>query len=84
MPNYISAQLLLGESDLTPTGARQVHPQVQLGEDLGIEGAPAGLPSAGGLVEDGWTACTAPVLGIKVAIQRQPAVEDLDRARRSW
>ena len=50
---------------------------VKLGEDLGIEGAPASLPSADELVDDGWTACTAPDTGIKIAVQQQATVEDL-------
>lgn len=78
VPNFVSAQLLLERADLTPYTVRDKYIRtVQLGEDLGIEGAPAGLPSAGELVDDGWTACTAGGVGIKVAIQRQPTVEDL-------
>ena len=78
VPNYVSAQLLLGESDLTPYTVRDKYIRtVQLGEDLGIEGAPAGLPSSDELVDDGWTSCTAEGVGIKVALQQQPAVEDL-------
>ncbi len=78
VPNYVSAQLLLQQADLTPFTVRDKYIRtVQLGEDLGIEGAPAGLPAAGELVDDGWTACTASGVGIKVAIQEQAAVEDL-------
>lgn len=78
VPNYVSAQLLLQDAELTPFTVRDKYIRtVQLGEDLGIEGAPAGLPSAEELVDDGWTACTAPGAGIKVAIQQRPTVEDL-------
>lgn len=78
VPNYVSAQLLLGKPDLTPFTVRDKYIRtVQLGDDLGIEGAPAGLPSAAELVDDGWTACTGSGVGIKVAVQQQPAVEDL-------
>jgi hypothetical protein len=78
VPNYVSAQLLLEQADLTPYTVRGKYIRtVQLGEDLGIEGAPAGLPSADELVDDGWTACTGPGVGIKVAIQDDPTVEDL-------
>ncbi len=78
VPNYVSAQLLLEEAALTPFTVRDKYIRtVQLGEDLGIEGAPAGLPSADELVDDGWTACTAPGAGIKVAIQQQASVADL-------
>ena len=45
VPNYVSAQLLLGDAELTPFTVRDKYIRtVQLGEDLGIEGAPAGLP----------------------------------------
>src|SRR5688572_24701877 len=54
VPNYISAQLLLGESDLTPYQVRDKYiREVTLGEDLGIDDAPAGLPDPEGLIQDG-------------------------------
>ncbi|NPD04717.1 hypothetical protein HN031_08480 [Nocardioides sp. zg-1308] len=78
VPNYVSAQLLLEQAELTPYTVRDKYIRtVQLGEDLGIEGAPAGLPAADELVDDGWTACTADGFGIKVAVQQEPGVEDL-------
>lgn len=78
VPNYVSAQLLLGSAELTPYTVRDKYIRtVQLGPDLGIEGAPAGLPSVDELVDDGWTACTADGAGIKVAVQQTPPVEHL-------
>ena len=78
VPNFVSAQLLLGEAELTPFTVRDKYIRtVQLGEDLGIEGAPAGLPAAAQLVDDGWTACTGDGLGIKIAVQQTPTVDDL-------
>lgn len=78
VPNYVSAQLLLGESDLTPFQVRDKYiREVTLGEDLGIDDAPAGLPDPEGLIQDGWTACTSPAAGIQIAIDRQPAVNEL-------
>ena len=78
VPNYVSAQLLIGEAELTPFTVRDKYIRgVQLGEDLGIEGAPAGLPSPDELVDDGWTACTAAGAGIKLAVQASPSVDDL-------
>ena len=78
VPNYISAQLLLGESDLAPFQVRDKYiREVTLGEDLGIDDAPAGLPDPDGLIQDGWTACTAPGTGIQVASIAQPAVNEL-------
>ena len=78
VPNYVSAQLLLGQAELTPFTVRDKYIRtVQLGEDLGIDAAPASLPSADELVDDDWTACTGAGLGIKLAVQRTPTVEDL-------
>ena len=78
VPNYVSAQLLLGEADLTPFQVRDKYiREVTLGEDVGIDDAPASLPDPDGLIQDGWTACTAPDAGIKVALDDQPAVTEL-------
>lgn len=78
VPNYISAQLLLGQSDLTPFQVRDKYiREVTLGEDLGIDDAPAGLPDPDRLIQGGWTACTAPGAGIQVAVNRTPAVNEL-------
>ncbi|GIM62924.1 hypothetical protein Pve01_93370 [Planomonospora venezuelensis] len=78
VPNYVSAQLLIGDAELTPFTVRDKYIRtVQLGEDLGIDAAPASLPAAGELVDDGWTACTGAGVGIKLAVQRTPTVEDL-------
>lgn len=78
VPNYISAQLLLGESDLTPYQVRDKYiREVTLGEDLGIDDAPAGLPDPEGLIQDGWTACTSAGTGIQLALGRRPAVDEL-------
>lgn len=72
VPNYISAQLLLGESDLTPYQVRDKYiRQVTLGEDLGIDDAPAGLPEPDELIQDGWTACTAEDAGIRLSLQNE-------------
>ncbi|PVG82372.1 hypothetical protein DDE18_12895 [Nocardioides gansuensis] len=78
VPNYLSAQLLLGDAELTPFTVRDKYiRKVTLGPDLGIEGAPAGLPAADELVQGGWTACTAPEQGIKVTVTREPEVTEL-------
>ncbi|HXH80080.1 type VII secretion protein EccB [Nocardioides sp.] len=78
VPNYISAQLLLGQADLTPFQVRDKYiREVTLGEDLGIDDAPAGLPDPDRLIQDGWTACTSPDAGIQVALNPEPEVEEL-------
>lgn len=78
VPNYVSAQLLLGEPDLTPYQVRDKYiREVTLGEDLGIDDAPAGLPDPEGLIQDGWTACTAPGAGVQIAVRRRPSVTEL-------
>lgn len=79
VPNYISAQLLIGEAELTPFTVRDKYIRdVPLGSDLGIEGAPASLPDPDLLLDDGWTACTAEGAGVKVALSDDDLVEDLD------
>lgn len=78
VPNYVSAQLLLGEPELAPATVRDKYiREVRLGEDLGIEGAPASLPAEGALVDDGWTACTADGSGIKLVLEQEPHVEEV-------
>ena len=78
VPNYVSAQLLIGEPDLTPYTVRDTYIRdVRLGEDLGIDRAPASLPDAEELVADGWTACTADGAGVKVAVQERREVVDV-------
>lgn len=78
VPNYVSAQLLLGEPDLTPYTVRDKYiRQVSLGEDLGIERAPAGLPSADELISQGWTACTDGGAGTKLTVRAETGATEL-------
>ncbi|WP_110180637.1 type VII secretion protein EccB [Nocardioides solisilvae] len=75
VPNFISGQLLLGTAQPDVYTVKDEHIRtVTLGPDLGIERAPAGLPGADGLVDTGWTACTAEGQGIKVHVGEQPGV----------
>ena len=47
VPNYVSAQLLLAKAELTPFTVRDKYIRtVQLGEDLGIDAAPASTAPA--------------------------------------
>lgn len=78
VPNYVSAQLLLGDPDLTPYTVRDKYIRdVRLGEDLGIDRAPSGLPAADDLIGSGWTACTADGAGVQVSVLAEPAVTEL-------
>lgn len=78
VPNYVSAQLLLGEPELTPYTVRDKYiRQVSLGEDLGIERAPAGLPSADELISQGWTACTGDGAGTKLTLRAETGATEL-------
>ena len=78
VPNYVSAQLLLGEADLQPNTVKDKYiREVTLGADLGIEGAPAGLPGPDDLIDGGWTACTTDRGGTKVDVSRSPQVRPI-------
>lgn len=75
VPNFVSAQLLLGSSKPDVYSVRDKYIRdVRLGEDLGIERAPAGLPATSELIESGWTACTADGAGIKLNVDETPQV----------
>ena len=72
--NLTSAQLVLG-AGLTPT----ILPEEALagrqrGPEVGIVGAPQRLPTRSGLIESGWSACTADGAGIAYALAHDPAV----------
>lgn len=73
--NITSARLILG-ADVEPTLISQETIDDQLvGDDIGILGAPASVPSPGLLVESGWTACTADRHGIRVHVSTDPDVQ---------
>jgi Type VII secretion system ESX-1, transport TM domain B len=72
--NITSAKLILG-ADAEPTLISQDTIDDQLvGEDIGILGAPASLPSPDRLIETGWTACTGDGDGIRVRVATDPDV----------
>ncbi|MGZ6744961.1 MAG: type VII secretion protein EccB [Nocardioides sp.] len=72
--NITSARLIL-QDDATPTLVSQdTIDQQTIGEDIGILGAPASLPTSGLLVDSGWTACTASDAGIRVDVSADPDV----------
>ena len=76
VPNFVSAQLLLGSAEPTSSPVKDKYiRKVRLGGDLGIEGAPAGLPATAELIQSGWTACTEDGNGIKLNVAETPEVE---------
>ena len=70
--NSTSAKLILG-ADAEPTLISQDTIDDQtIGEDIGIFGAPASLPTSSLLVDSGWTACTASGHGVRVTVADAP------------
>lgn len=70
--NITSARLIL-EGDVEPTlVSQQTIDEQTVGEDIGILGAPASLPTPGLLIDGGWTACTADGHGTRVDVADTP------------
>ena len=72
--NTTSAKLILG-ADSEPTLISQdTIDDQRIGEDIGILGAPASVPTSSLLINSGWTACTGSGDGIRVTVAADPAV----------
>ena len=72
--NTTSAKLILGaESEPTLVSQDTIDDQ-RIGEDIGILGAPASVPTSSLLINTGWTACTGDGDGIRVTVAGDPAV----------
>ena len=72
--NTTSAKLILG-ADSEPTLISQdTIDDQRIGEDIGILGAPASVPTPSLLITSGWTACTADDSGIRVDVAEDPDV----------
>jgi type VII secretion protein EccB len=70
--NSTSAKLILG-SEAEPTLISQDTIDDQhIGEDIGIFGAPASLPTSSLLIDNGWTACTSTNHGVRVTVTDPP------------
>lgn len=79
VPDPTSARLALGDADPTTHVVADEHLRdAPLGDDLGIAGAPLGLPTAEGLRGAGWTACTAAASGTRVAVRPVPDLTAVD------
>ena len=73
--NITSARLMLPDG-ATPTLVSQDTIDAQtIGDDIGILGAPASLPTASLLIDSGWTACTADGHGIRLDVSERPQVD---------
>ncbi|WP_445259111.1 type VII secretion protein EccB [Nocardioides aurantiacus] len=70
--NITSARLLLEEGTKPVTIGDDVIAGKKPGATIGIAGAPEVLPTPGGLVDTGWTACTNSGGGIKVSLTGEP------------
>lgn len=76
--NITSARLILGP-DVEPTLISQsTIDDQQVGEDIGILGAPATLTAPDLLLETGWTSCTADGAGMRVRVASNPGVAPAD------
>ena len=72
--NTTSAKLILGP-DAEPTLiAQDTIDDQRIGEDIGILGAPASVPTSSLLINSGWTACTADGAGLRVTVAGDPDV----------
>ena len=74
--NITSARLILDTgAEPQPRILAQATIDAQtIGEDIGILGAPASLPTSSLLIDDGWTACTADRAGLRVTVAEKPQV----------
>ncbi len=78
--NITSARLLLEEGTEPVTIGDDVIAGKKPGATIGIAGAPEVLPTPGGLVDQGWTACTNSGGGIKVSLAPEPVSEPAEDA----
>lgn len=66
--NSTSAKLILGSGAEPTLIAQSTIDDQRIGDDIGILGAPASVPTPSLLIDSGWTACTAARAGIQVRI----------------
>lgn len=72
--NTTSAKLILGADSAPTLISQDTIDDQRIGEDIGILGAPASVPTPSLLLNSGWAACTADGRGIKVAVAESPDV----------
>jgi type VII secretion protein EccB len=74
--NATSAKLIFGE-DLDPqTVVQAAIDKEEIGDRIGIFGAPESLPAESLLVGSGWTACTNSDAGVQLRIDGRPGVSE--------
>lgn len=74
--NATSARLIFGD-DLDPqTVVQAAIDKEEIGDRIGIFGAPESLPAESLLVGSGWTACTNSAAGVRLRIDRSPGVTE--------
>lgn len=74
--NITSARLLMGEQKAPLSISDDLISQATPGPTIGIQGAPEVLPTD--LVDDGWTACTNAVQGVRLTLAASPASTAVD------
>ncbi|MFC7497036.1 MULTISPECIES: type VII secretion protein EccB [unclassified Nocardioides] len=72
--NSTSAKLILGGDAEPMLVEQETIDEQRIGDDIGIFGAPASVPTPGLLIDGGWTACTAADTGIRVQVTGEPDV----------
>ncbi|MET1058278.1 MAG: type VII secretion protein EccB [Nocardioides sp.] len=71
----VSARLIFGSDTEVRNVAQDEINKVEIGDDIGIFGAPDSLPSTSLLVDSGWSACMNDQGGSQFRIDRRPATE---------
>lgn len=75
LDNNTSAKLIFG-SDLEPTTVADEDIAAQdIGDDIGIFGAPKALPAPEQLINDGWTACTDDDQATRLRLADEPGAD---------
>ena len=72
--NTTSARLILGDGAEPTLISQDTIDDQRIGDDIGIFGAPASVPTPSLLIDSGWTACTADRHGIRVRVASAPDV----------
>ncbi|GAB6987028.1 type VII secretion protein EccB [Nocardioides pyridinolyticus] len=72
--NTTSAKLILGAGSEPTLISQDTIDDQRIGEDIGILGAPASVPTSSLLINTGWTACTGDGDGVRVTVADDPAV----------